>query len=46
MMTVWVNRRGGRPGFGATPPAEARPDLQVPDLRSLVALVDEKVWPA
>lgn len=37
LATVWVNRRGGRPGFGATPPAQARPDLQVPDLATLAA---------
>jgi 2-haloacid dehalogenase len=36
--TVWVNRRQGLPGFGATPPAEVEPDLQVPDLRSLAVL--------
>jgi 2-haloacid dehalogenase len=35
---VWVNRRGGRHGGGATPPSEARPDLEVPDLASLVRL--------
>lgn len=35
--TAWVNRRLGRPGFGATPPAEARPDLEFPDMRSLAA---------
>ena len=33
--TVWVNRRGARHGSGATPPAEAQPDLEVPDLQSL-----------
>ena len=33
---VWVNRRAGRPGGGATSPADARPDLEVPDLTSLV----------
>jgi 2-haloacid dehalogenase len=33
---VWVNRRAGRPGGGATFPANARPDLEVPDLASLV----------
>ena len=33
--TVWVNRRRGRPGFGATPPAAAQPDLEVPDLATL-----------
>lgn len=37
--TVWVNRRHGREGQGATPPARARPDLEVPDLRSLVDLM-------
>jgi 2-haloacid dehalogenase len=38
LATVWVTRRQGLPGFGATPPAEAKPDLQVPDLRSLAVL--------
>jgi 2-haloacid dehalogenase len=38
MTTVWVNRRHDRPGFGATPPAEARPDLEVPDLQTLADL--------
>jgi 2-haloacid dehalogenase len=38
LSTVWVNRRQGRAGFGATPPAEAEPDCQVPDLRSLAVL--------
>lgn len=33
--TVWVNRRHGRPGSGATPPAEAKPDLEFPDMRSV-----------
>ncbi len=33
---VWVNRRAGRPGGGATPPSGAIPDLAVPDLASLV----------
>jgi 2-haloacid dehalogenase len=39
LTTVWVNRRHDRPGFGATPPAEARPDLEVPDLRTLAGMV-------
>jgi len=34
MTTVWIDRRGGREGSGATPPAEAAPDLTFPDLRS------------
>jgi 2-haloacid dehalogenase len=32
--TVWINRRKGKAGFGATPPAEATPDLEAPDLQS------------
>lgn len=35
---VWVNRRAGRGGGGATPPSDARPDLEVPDLASLARL--------
>ncbi len=38
LTTVWVNRRHDRPGFGATPPAEAQPDLEVPDLMTLAKL--------
>ena len=38
LTTVWVNRRHDRPGFGATPPAEATPDLEVPDLMTLANL--------
>src|SRR5256884_8625521 len=35
LSTVWVNRRHAKPGFGATPPAQAQPDLEVPDMRTL-----------
>ncbi len=35
--SVWVNRRAGREGSGATPPSDARPDLEVPDLGTLAA---------
>ena len=35
--TVWIHRRAAKGGFGATPPAEAEPDLEVPDLESLVS---------
>jgi 2-haloacid dehalogenase len=38
LSTVWVNRRRGRPGSGATPPAEATPDLEVPDMATLAEL--------
>jgi 2-haloacid dehalogenase len=34
LASVWINRREGRPGAGATPPAEATPDLTFPDMRS------------
>ncbi|MGI8689110.1 MAG: haloacid dehalogenase type II [Thermomicrobiales bacterium] len=39
LTTVWINRRHDRAGFGATPPATARPDLETPDLRTLARLV-------
>jgi 2-haloacid dehalogenase len=38
LATVWVNRRQGRPGSGATPPANATPDLVVPDMATLADL--------
>jgi 2-haloacid dehalogenase len=38
LSTVWVDRRSDRPGFGATPPAEATPDLTVPDMATLASL--------
>jgi 2-haloacid dehalogenase len=39
LSTVWVNRRQDRPGSGATPPADAKPDLMVPDMASLATIV-------
>lgn len=38
MTTVWINRRRGRPGAGATRPAKAAPDLTVPDMRTFAEL--------
>jgi len=35
LSSVWVNRRHKKEGSGATPEAQARPDLEVPDLRTL-----------
>jgi len=37
--TVWVNRKSARPGVGAVRASAGRPDLEVPDLASLVATV-------
>jgi 2-haloacid dehalogenase len=37
LSTVWVDRRAGLAG-GATPPAAAAPDLEVPDMATLAAL--------
>ena len=34
LTTVWVDRRHGRPGSGATPQASATPDLTVQDMRT------------
>lgn len=39
LTTVWVNRRRGQEGAGATLPAQALPDLEVPDLQTLAASV-------
>lgn len=38
--TVWINRRKGKEGTGATPPQKAEPDIDLPDLRSLVWVMD------
>jgi len=35
---VWVNRRQGRPGGGATLKSSTKPELEVPDLKSLADL--------
>lgn len=40
LSTVWVNRRKGKTGSGATPKAFGNPDLEVPDLASLAHLVE------
>jgi 2-haloacid dehalogenase len=37
--TAWIHRRAAKGGFGATPPAEADPDLEVSDLESLVSVL-------
>jgi 2-haloacid dehalogenase len=34
LSTVWIDRRHGRPGSGATPPAEATPDATFTDMAS------------
>jgi len=39
LATVWVNRRKGKTGFGATPPAQAEPDLEVAGLAELVGIL-------
>jgi 2-haloacid dehalogenase len=39
LSTVWVNRRHGKAGAGATPSAQAQPDLEVPDLQSLARAI-------
>jgi 2-haloacid dehalogenase len=44
LATVWVNRRHDTTGFGATPPARAQPDLEVPDLEALAAKVGVAYW--
>jgi 2-haloacid dehalogenase len=39
LRSVWVERRRGRAGGGATPHADARPDLVVPDMATLAGAV-------
>jgi 2-haloacid dehalogenase len=38
LATVWVNRASPRPGAGAAKAAAGKPDLEVPDLRTLAEL--------
>ena len=38
LSTVWIDRRHDQPGFGATPPADAAPDLATPDMASFADL--------
>jgi 2-haloacid dehalogenase len=38
LTTAWVDRRHDRPGSGATPPANATPDLAVPDMATFARL--------
>lgn len=40
LTTVWINRRHDRPGHGATPPADATPAAEFPDLKSFADRVD------
>lgn len=38
LSSVWVNRRKGKNGSGATAPSRAVPDLEVPDLKMLAEM--------
>ncbi len=38
LSTAWINRGGDRPGFGATPPASASPDLTAPDMATFASM--------
>jgi len=37
LSTAWINRRHDRPGSGATPPANATPDVEAPDMATFSA---------
>ncbi|NJN85426.1 MAG: haloacid dehalogenase type II [Leptolyngbyaceae cyanobacterium SL_7_1] len=41
LTNVWVNRRSGQDGSGAALPVEAQPNLEVPDLQTLVERVQQ-----
>jgi 2-haloacid dehalogenase len=36
--SVWINRRHGRTGQGATPPADARPEMEFPNLETFAEM--------
>jgi 2-haloacid dehalogenase len=38
LRSAWIHRRHDRPGFGATPPAEALPDVTVPTMAAFADL--------
>jgi 2-haloacid dehalogenase len=42
MTTVWIDRRGDKAGSGATPPAQAAPDLTLGDLATLAELASRR----
>jgi 2-haloacid dehalogenase len=42
LTSVWVNRRSGQHGSGAALPVQAHPDLEVPDLQTLVEKVSSQ----
>ena len=42
--TIWVNRRAGQEGTGATPPSAAHADLTMAGLQELVDAVDDESW--
>jgi len=46
MTTVWVDRRQGRAGAGAPPPAGATPDLTTPDLKTFADLATRSPSPS
>lgn len=39
LSTVWINRRQGKAGFGATPVAHAQPDWEFPSLQALAKAI-------
>ncbi len=46
LRTAWINRRRGRTGYGATPPASAEADLEVADMASFAELAMAAGQPA
>ena len=39
LASIWVNRRSGKTGYGATPPADVSPDIELNNLSELVSLI-------
>jgi FMN phosphatase YigB (HAD superfamily) len=43
MTTVWIDRRHDRPGTGATPPSDARPDATFTSMADFAAAAVPRV---
>jgi 2-haloacid dehalogenase len=42
LRSVWINRRAGVPGTGATPPVEARPTLTYPSMATFADSLNDR----
>ena len=43
LSTIWINGRPYMAGFGATPPVSGSPDFEVPDLQTMMSIMNLNV---